>query len=172
MTCKLSTGIRPQGYLNITRNLPLPQPLAELFYAIGPYASIITGRRFRVSAPAVPQQPHNWQQVGQNQDLAHFIQFCAMCEERYQMAKFLKVSDSTGLPLMMLSKNEDEGIGQVRLMTNEAQPSDSYLRFVHEEFYDEPPYPWEDCYLIGTEELGIQPVVERYVCSYLKRIGA
>lgn len=95
---ELTSGIRPQGYLNMTRNIPIPQPIAELLYAIGPYSSNVTGRRFRVTAPAVPQQPEDWQQVGQNQDLAHFIQFCAMCQERYQMATFPKMSDSVGLP--------------------------------------------------------------------------
>lgn len=89
---------------------------------------------------------------------------------RYEVASFPKMSDINGHPLMFTVGQEANGLKQVRASINVPQPSDAFLRFVHEEFFEDNVPAFADCDLIMTEQLFVEDVVSNYTRSYVKII--
>ncbi|KAH9632266.1 hypothetical protein HF086_002901 [Spodoptera exigua] len=103
--------------------------------------------------------------------LSGFITFCSLAHN-YKMVPFPKMSDTIGLPLMLLSKQEANNSGQIRSKCLVPNPADCFLRFVHEELFIAPPFAWGDCQYVMTDELPYQEKKKRfYRCNKVPRKG-
>lgn len=75
-----------------------------------------------------------------------------------------------GDPLFHITKvviNEANGIEQCVLFADDVTPADIYLRFIHEEFFVNVPWPAESCYGLVTQTLNASEVIESYASSYI-----
>lgn len=160
-----TTGIRPENAIRLARTITVPQPLGELLYALGYYYSQWNGIRYELRPTPQPAQPEPWRQVDPA-IVAHYRQFLEMTKERYRQCTFPKLNDLIGQPLMFCVKNEADNMCQILAPGPVPTPADSFLRFVHEEFFTAPPFAIANCEFYLTEQLFIQDVITTYVASY------
>ncbi|XKL68284.1 hypothetical protein PGB90_003775 [Kerria lacca] len=59
------------------------------------------------------------------------------------------------------------GMGRVKIYSDVPTPADVYLRFVHEEFYVNPPHAYAQYRAHGSQQMDITTVVQQYVSSYV-----
>ncbi len=102
----------------------------------------------------------------------NYLDFVAMTEEYFMCIRFPKEADMSGQPLMLTTKAIDGALEQVQAAYAEVQPSNAYLRFVHEEFFDNPPFTTNTCKFYATEQLVVDTVLDQYVHSYIKKVGS
>lgn len=161
------SGLRPTGALAIARVNDVPQPLAELLYNLGPYYCNINRKQYHYDIVLKPNtDAPSWWTVDPRL-LGCYRLFIDQCRNRYLISPFPRMSDMTGSPLMLTARKEEGELTSVRALLNCAQPSDGFLRFVHEEFYTDLPFTYEDCDLIMTPTLYTEDVVNAYVRSYI-----
>ncbi len=165
--------IRPQNEIKIQRSFLVPQPIGELLYALGPYDCAATGMRYELSPmnrPAAEAEVPPYMIIDAN-IWRSYLDFIAMTEERFMYVRFPKEADMAGQPLMLTTKEVEGNLERVQGALTEVQPSNAYLRFVHEEFFTDPPFTTQTCEFYLTEQLYVDSVVEPYVNSYLKKVG-
>lgn len=161
------TGIRPDGTIRMARGLEIPQPSAELLYALGPYFCDVNGRQYFTTYPPTPTQtPPNWYTLDPT-ILGNYRLLMDQVRSRYRTVLFPKSSECIGQPLMFTVGKEENGMKTVRASINVPTPADGFLRFVHEEFYTNGVPNFNTCDLIMTETLFIDDVVDKYVRSYV-----
>lgn len=161
------TGQQPQNALRLARVLDVPRPIGELLYALGPYYCDLNGKQYQILPVARPAENiPDWFTVDVNL-LTTYRLYIDMCRDRYSMVTYPRMTEMLGQPLMLTAKHEADDLGTVRAYLNCAQPSDGFLRFVHEEFFVEPPFAYNDCDLAMTQTLFITDVVNAYVRSYI-----
>ncbi len=102
----------------------------------------------------------------------NYLDFIAMTEEQFMCIRFPKEADMMGRPLMLTAKTAADRIEQVLAAFSEVQPSDAYLRFIHEEFFVAPPFEPNTCQFYVTEQLVADDIVREYVLSYIKKVGS
>lgn len=165
------TGIRPNPCLAMSRSLNIPQPLGELLYALGPYYSNVHGRDYYPVAPARPAAAvPAWMNLDAN-ILSDYRLLMDQVKSRYQTVPFPKMSDMNGQPLIFTISSEANDMNTVRASINTPQPSDAFLRFVHETDFIATNAPtFNHCDLIMTETLFIEDVVDNYVRSYVMSV--
>lgn len=161
-----STGVRPDQPIRIARTMPLPQPIGELFYAIGTYYCQWNGIKYEItsSAPLVP--PEDWRTLEPAQ-LANYRNFMEMTVDRYRQCPFPKLTDVIGQPLMMCVKDEVNNQCQIKSPGPIPTPADAFIKFVNEEFITDMPFAGNNCEYILTDRLYVDDVVSMYVNSYV-----
>lgn len=160
-------GIRPANLIQIVRVIDVPQPLAELLYSFGPYFCQLNGKQYYYGLiPRPDVHPPNWWQLDPV-IVSNYRYFIDQCRTRYMISPFPKMSDMIGQPIMLTARHEDHNMSQVRAYLNCATPADGFLRFVHEEFYTNLPFTYDDCDLIMTPQLYTVDVINAYVRSYI-----
>lgn len=162
------TGLEPAHFIRMSRGIKVPQPIGELLYALSPIRST---HPYDLFAPTLPARPNEnipqWWTFGEN-NLANFVAFISMTEDRYMHVEFPKAAFTDGRPLIFCSKHEADGMGTVRVYNDAPTPADIYLRFVHEEFFVPPPFVFEQCHGLGSQTLEISHIIQEYVSSYVK----
>lgn len=168
---EFQTGIRPAGALQLARHFDVPAPSSELLYALGPYKCDLNGRMYHTYPVVLPVPAPDWTQPDQA-IIASYRLFMDQAKGRYQLNPFPKPTECNGQPLMFTVGQELNDLKQIRASLNIPQPSDAFIRFVHEEMYTDHVPVFNDCDLIMTENLFINDVVDAYVKSYITSIHA
>lgn len=163
------SGIRPPGALQLARGFDVLRPSAELLYALGPYFCDLDGKQYNLAIHPAGAVPENWRAID-NAILQNYRLLIDQVRNRYTLAPFPKMSEMQGHPLHFTVGQEEEQHKTVRSINNLPQPSDAFLRFVHEEFYVNNIPAYNDCSLVMTENLLIDDVVNRYVRSYVNEV--
>lgn len=166
---EFQTGVRPAGALQMARHFDVPAPSSELLYALGPYKCDLNGRVYHTYPIAIPAPVPQWAQLDQN-IIASYRLFMDQVKGRYQLNPFPKPTECDGQPLMFTVGQEANGLKQIRAALNVPNPSDGFLRFVHEEFYTDVVPVFNNCDLIMTEQLFVDDVVDAYVKSYVTSV--
>lgn len=165
------TGIRPPAPIQLARGFEVLRPSGELLYALGPYFCDLNGKQYHLTYPAAPNvDPPAWYALDAA-ILGRYRLFIDLVKNRYDLITFPKMSDMNGHPLMFTRGEEANDYKVVRASLNIPQPSDAFLRFVHEDGFIETAVPaFADCSLIMTESLLIDDVVQRYTHSYVRGV--
>lgn len=167
---EFQNGVRPTGALQLARVIDLPQPIAELLYNLGPYYCQLNGKQYYYDLVPKPNTDvPDWWTVDTSL-LGKYRLFIDQCRDRYMILSFPRMSDMTGSPLMLTAREEATDMTTVRAYLNCAQPSDGFLRFVHEEFFVDLPFTYNDCDLIMTPTLYTYDVISAYVRSYIIKV--
>lgn len=154
------------GAVKFARALSVPQPLGELLYALGGYFAQWNGIQYHLRPTPATLNPEPWREVNVNL-LREFRRFMEMTKERYRQCSFPKTAEMTGQPLMFCVKSETDGLGRILAPGPVPTPADAFLRFIHEEFYSNPPFTVNNCDYMLTDQLYIEDVISMYVNSYV-----
>lgn len=160
-------GVRPTGALALARVLDVPQPIGELLYNMGPYYCQLNGKQYYYDLVAKPNADvPTWWTIDPTL-LGKYRLFIDQCRSRYMILSFPRMTEMDGKPLMLVAREEANDMTTVKAYLNCAQPSDGFIRFVHEEFFTDLPFTYNDCDLIMTPTLYTMDVVNLYVRSYI-----
>ncbi|GAB0086749.1 hypothetical protein DMENIID0001_009240 [Sergentomyia squamirostris] len=163
-------GIVPTNRVPIARAGQVPQPVGELLYSLGYYEQTAPYRRYQPVCVAIDTaSPQPWSAITPEQR-GHFYDSVTLTAGRYMSVQFPPHSYYFGEPLFDVMKQvHDDGREQCLLFGDKPTPADIYLRFVHEDFVVNPPFPNSECDGIGTQLLHPEDVILQYASSYITR---
>lgn len=162
------TFSRPDHFVRISRNIPLPAPLADLLYSLGQFHSKTNGTIFRITQPAraTPPPPY-W-----NADGALLFQWQIMMgrlSKAYVMREYPPPTDWENKAILVTSINDDGDLRSVKSFNNEPTMADAFIRFANDNLFQEQ-IPYIDCYLRIVEGQYRPTIVGDYVRSYVTDI--
>lgn len=127
-------GSLPVNWLNISRSLPLPAPLADVTDAIGEFYSIARGIQCIATPPVIPANHLPWMDLD-----ADLIQrwgpFCNRFKTLFAMGSLPPLEDYNNRPLMLTTIQDDNALRTIRAHTNEATSWDCYIRFLNDDLF-------------------------------------
>lgn len=158
---------RPDNFVRVYTNLPVPKPLYDLLCAMGQCYDNTNGITYDIlPPPRDAAHPQDWYELQPN-ELNTWVAEMRRYGRVYEMCEFPQRSDFEGRALQRLDIEDDNALRQVKARSTIVRPSDALITFMHDAIFTAGP-GFANCHIICTDKLHRTSVVASYVGSFVK----
>lgn len=164
---------RPANYINMSRNIFVPAPLADLLRSLGQFHSKRLGYLINIDQPVTPDPLPDWWAYDPAV-MALWHRCIGRMQIAYQMEEYPTPHDYTQRPIT-LTTFQDIAAGTlrtVRSLTDETSNNEAFIRFVNDDLFEPTPgITYDDCHLISAEAIERSTIIYEYVRAYTKGVA-
>jgi len=168
--------VRPQNYIRLNRNIPVPAPLADLLYSIGYIRSANLGYKFICGLPSKPAaNPPDWWDID-NAVVNGWLDMCEGSKTTFTFKEFPSPTSCEDRALVLTTRSDFAAVNdeaQVRSYSAEARPSDALIHLANDPLFSNPnQWTYDNSMFTLTALKDVRTTRAAYCASYVTGTNA